>query len=541
MNFNSRGLKPATQSILLKTSAATDLKYSGSELTITGAKRKINVNRIVSIKQEKYRAEVVQVVTVGDNSYTPQASTVYSIKIGDPTRRNAGGNEALLPYSYTTPSDLTTLGATAALQREAIHGEIVTAINANPLNYVVAASLGAGAGFTVTDDAGYYPAHGSSSNNRNGKSQVVANGNSDGSGYTSAQVTVSTAAVYAFGVGATLLAWAPVSNAMTGNLTSGGFLAPVAADGTYAVSGQNYDAFRIETLELQSAHNVTGQWALVPQETLVFVDNGTGTATTNLAGFKAFEKEFHKLIANYYSTDTATVAEFFDQDFVIQGLLGAAPAITTSVLNKFITPYGMLNHINVGTQTIVAPTQGLTGLLIDQDINTGDGAQYVPYIGTSSSKQFVVGKTAFMAIFNYTAADVTGVNSLFGFRKKEAFQVDYNNYNDLAAIGSTSTSGKFSTNAILANAATVTTTSATTGAANTVRSQYIVKVAIDGTVTAYANGVSYPIYSAGTTAMVFAAGTVLVPFAQTTQITGTASVGVIDEFLAVNSDSAIII
>jgi len=75
MIYNSRGLKPALQSILLKTSLATDLKYSGSELTITGAKRKIAVNRIVSIKRERSRAEVVQVVTVANNSYTPQAST----------------------------------------------------------------------------------------------------------------------------------------------------------------------------------------------------------------------------------------------------------------------------------------------------------------------------------------------------------------------------------------------------------------------------------------------------------------------------------
>ena len=77
MNFNSRGLKPALQSILLKTSAATDLKYSGRQLSITGAKRSINVDRIVSIKHERYRAEVVQVVTVADNSYTPLASTTY--------------------------------------------------------------------------------------------------------------------------------------------------------------------------------------------------------------------------------------------------------------------------------------------------------------------------------------------------------------------------------------------------------------------------------------------------------------------------------
>jgi len=90
-------LKPALQSILLKTSSAADLKYSGRELTITGANRAINVDRIVSIKQEKYRAEVVQVVEAGLGSYTPTASTKYTILLGDVNRVIQGGHEVLLP------------------------------------------------------------------------------------------------------------------------------------------------------------------------------------------------------------------------------------------------------------------------------------------------------------------------------------------------------------------------------------------------------------------------------------------------------------
>jgi len=541
MNFNSRGLKPATQSILLKTSAATDLKYSGSELAITGAKRKINVNRIVSIKQEKYRAEVVQVVTVADNAYTPQASTRYSILIGDPTRRNAGGNENLLPYSYTTPSDLTTLGATAALQREAIHLEIVAAINANPLNYVVAASLLTGTGFTVTDDAGYYPASGSSSNNRNGKSVVTANGNSDGSGFTSAQVEVSTAAVYAFGVGATLAAWEPVTNAMTGNLTSGGFLAPVAADGTYAVSGQKYDAFRVETLELQSAHNVTGQWALVPQETLVFVDNGTGTSTTNLAGFKAIERMFHKLIANFYSTSPSLVQEWFDKPLCIQGPLGAAPAGTANALGWVLSPYGSLNHTNIGTQTIVAPILDATGLLIDQDDTAADGAHYSANQQTLGVQEFVVGKTEFMVVARVVMADVLNSHFQVGFRKKAAYAADYNDYTDLASIGTrvSGALGAIATAGILNNAATVNTVSANV-LVNAVSTLFVIKVAIDGTVTAFADGVSYPIYSVGTTTLVFDAGDAMIPFFQHVNI-NSANEGVsISEFVALPTADAII-
>lgn len=540
MIYNSRGLKPALQSILLKTSLATDLKYSGSELTITGAKRKIAVNRIVSIKRERYRAEVVQVVTCASNSYTPQASTRYSVLIGDPTRVNAGGNEALLPYSYTTPSDLTTLGATAALQREAIHGEIVAAINANPNNYVVAATLGTGSGFTVTDDAGYYPAHGSSSNNRNGKSVVVANGNSDGSGFTSAQVNVTTEAVYSFGVGANLLAWAPVSNAMTGNLTSGGFLAPVAVDGTFAVSGQNYDCFRIETLETQSAHNVTGQLALVSYETLIFVDNGTGTATTNLTGFIAFNRAFKRLLAKWYSVSPNTIGEFFDNNFTIQGQLGAVPVTTANLKNKFLTPYGtMLNHTNIGTQTIVAPTQGATGLLIEQDATATEGAHYSAEVVTACPKEFVVGKDEVTVLFQASATTVANIVIMAGLRTKEAYAADFNDYTNLAAAGTGPSGTDFYTYGILANAATVATDTTANAANSTIFSIQVV-VDIAGLVSIYVNGTKYPVYSAGTTPLSFAAGTVLIPFFQYTNLNSAAAVPVVYELLALPSAQVVI-
>lgn len=530
MNFNSRGLKPALQSILLKTSAATDLKYSGSQLSITGAKRAIDVNRIVSIKQEKFRAEVPQVVTVADNAYTPQASTRYSILIGDTSRVNQGGTENLLPYSYTTPSDLTTIGATAALQREYIHDKIVTAINANANNYVVAASLGTGTGFTVTDDAGYYPAYGQSSNNRNGASQVAANGNTDGSGFTDAQVTVSTAAVYSLGVGADLLAWAPVKNFMTGNLTSGGFLAPVALDGTYAVSGQKYDCFRIESLELQSAHNVTGQWALVPSETLVFVDNGTGTATTNLAGFIAFEEAFHRIIAKFYAPYQQVVAEFFDSPTFFQAALGAVPATTGET--KMATEYGQLVFNNIGTNTIVAPTPVATGLNLDQDATDTEGAEYTPSLLTACPKEFTVGKTPISVFARMTVTDHTDAIVIVGLRKKAAHAADFNDYTDLGAIGFLG--DLVYTWGILNNAATVATNT-TTVPTDSASETFEIRVDIDGAVTAYYNGVSKVIYSAGTTQLVFDAGDVLIPTVRAVNVSGGDPDVIISELLALPS------
>ncbi len=527
------------RAVLFNSSSATDVQTSGGYATVLGLSA-IPTNRIVNISQINYRAEVSQVITVAATTYVPTASTLYTVIIGDSNRRAQGYTEPLRKYSYLTPPVITTIGASAALQSEFIHLALVAKINAQSTsNYVVAASLTGGNGFTITDAPGYYPYNRQGMNTRAGASRVVLATNADGTGFASTNLAVTTAAVYSVGVGADLLNIAPVMDFMTGNVTSGSVDAPKTFAGAFAVSGQKYNCFSITYLSNNQIAGVTGTEGLLVKQRNIWVDNGTGAAVTNLAGYLAFEKRMHQLMYAVYKNDACTVAEFFDKNFLIQGPLGAVPVTTTSLTNKFITPYGLLEHVNIGTQTIVGPAQSLTGLLIDQDIATGDGAQYSPSLATANPQEFVVGKTAFMGVFNYTATDVTGVISQFGFRKKEAFALDYNNYTELATIGSLNTTGKFSTNGILGNAATVITTSTTTGLVNAVKTQFIVKVDILGVVTCLANGVAYPVYSAGTTPLVFAAGTIMVPFFQTTQITGTASVGLMDEMLAVSTDKLI--
>ena len=524
-------LKPALQSILLKTSSAADLKYSGRELTITGANRAINVDRIVSIKQEKYRAEVVQVVEAGLGSYTPTASTKYTILLGDVNRVIQGGHEVLLPYSYTTPSDLTLIGANAAAQREYIHGRIIDAINANLNNYVTAATLTGGAGFTITDESGYYPVHGQNQSNRLGATTVIPAMNNDGSGFGSASVAVTTAAVYSFGVGEELLAQKPVMYNMAGNLATGVFTAPKTANGQYAVSGQNYDGFRIETLELQSAHNVTGQWALVPYETIVYVDNGTGASTANLAGFIAFEEAFHRLVAKFYSAYATIVGEFFDSPTLFQGAAGAVP--TTTGENKIATEYGQLVYNQIGTQTITVPTPANGGLNLDQDLTDTEGAEYTPSLLTACPKEFTVGASGISVLARLTVTDHTDASVVIGLRKKAAHQANFNNYTDLAAIGFIG--DLVYTWGILNNAATVATNTAVVpadGASET----FEIRVDGSGVVTALYNGVVYPVYSVGTTPLVLDAGDILIPTVRAVNVGGGDPDVIISELLAVNAD-----
>lgn len=529
--------KPA----LFRTCSNTDVLRSGGYATITGLES-VKVTDISAISQINYRAEVAQVATVSTTA-DPTANTIYAIEVYDPLRTESGYNESPKVYSTLTPSPITLLGATAAIQREAINVILINKIIADTANnHATAATSTGGAGFTVTDTGGYYPVYAQGMSNVRGVNVVKTLTNGDGSGFADDIVSITTAGVYSYGVGADLAAAKPVMDYITSNLVSGVIGdAPLTLAGLSAVSGQKYNSVVIQDIKQVEIINITGQYGYVLREQYAFADNGTGSATTNLAGYLTFQKEIHKLMAEVYKQDDCSVIEFFDQNFIIQGPLGAVPVTTTSLVNKFLTPYGMLQHTNIGTQTIVAPTQGTTGLLTDQDVATGDGAEYYPPIVTPNSKQFVVGKQECIGIWGYTVTDVTGANCLFGFRKKEAFQLDYNGYNDLGAIGFTNTSGKFSTAGILANAATVTTTSTTTGATNAVRTVFIVKVDINGVVTCYANGVSYPVYSVGTTPLVFAAGTILVPFFLTTQITGTASVGIIDEFVAVANKDLIVL
>jgi hypothetical protein len=524
------------RSVLFNTSAASDVQYSGGNVTIPGLSA-IPTNRIINFSQINYRAEIVQVITVGGSLYTPTASTAYTVLIGDSNRRSQGYTEPFKKYSYTTPPVITTLGATAALQREAITAALVAKINAaSTYNFVTAASLTGGAGFTITDAAGYYPYPHQGMNIRQGATRVVLASNADGTGFVSTDFVVTTAAVYSVGVGLDLANNAPIMDFMTGNVISGTVDAPKTITGAAAVAGQKYNAFSITYLDNDTIAGITGTTGLSVKQRIIWVDNGAGASVVNLAGYLAFEKEIHRLIGIVYGQDPNATLEFFDKNFLIQGPLGAVVATTTSLKNKFISPYGLLNHYNIGAQTIVAPTQGATGLLIEQDATATEGAHYCPEVATACPQQFVVGKTPMTIVNKFAVTTVANAVYMVGFRSKEAFNVDFNAYNDLVAIGTGAAGTAVATYGVLANAATVTTTSATNLVSNAVNTA-VVEVAANGVVSVFMNDVKYPVYSAGTTPLVFAAGTVLIPFFQYTNLNSAAAVINEVEFEAVATDT----
>lgn len=526
------------KSVLFKTSAGTDVQYVGGEIKIPGL-NPIKQSRIVDFSQLNYRAEVSQVVTIGGvSAYMPTASTRYIVCIGDINRRDKGLTELPFMYSYTTSADLSKEGANAALQREYISLQLVAKINAVANNWVVAASLGTGTGFTITDDAGYYPAPSQGMANREGASTVFLKTDDDGRGFAITNLATTTAAVYASGVGATLAAYAPVFDLVYSNLISGYVDGPKDINGAIAVSGQKYNLFSISYLDdnvsiPSVSHGITG---ILARTASVWVDNGAGTATTNLAGYIAFERAMHRGIAVKFRTDASAVSEFFDNNFVIQGPLGAVPVTTTSIKNKVVTGYSnMFNHYNIGTQTIVAPTQGATGLLIEQDTTATEGAHYCAEVGTSCPKEFVVGKQDITVVFKATCTTVANIVLMAGLRKKEAFTLDFNDYNELVAGGTGPSGTDLYTYGILTNGTTIATDT-TLNAADATQLTVIIKVAKSGLVSMYINDTKVNVYSAGTTPLSFVAGIVLIPFFQYTNLNSAAAVPNVQELLALPSD-----
>jgi hypothetical protein len=144
------------------------------------------------------------------------------------------------------------------------------------------------------------------------------------------------------------------------------------------------------------------------------------------------------------------------------------PTGTAADLNRAQFACGLTATYSVlGTQTLLGPlldTSG-KGLDISQDQTDNDGVQYV-FGANNTLGQFtkVVGTDAGFC-FKVTAriADVSGTDDFaIGWRKQEAMQANFDDYDELAAFNNIL--GVVNTETILNNAATVTTNTTKTWA-----------------------------------------------------------------------------
>ncbi len=516
------------ESVLFRTSLASDFQVSGGVINVTGL-RPVSKKDITSLVQVKSRAEVAQVATVGATAYTPTANTPYKVAVWDPNRRTAGYQEQPKVYQFSLP----VITGVAATDREAITVGLCAAINADNLNRSTATTLGGGNGFTVTDDGGYYPVRSQTMTNILGVNEVYTVTNTDGSGFAAATAaaplgncTITTPAVLSSGIGANILQQKVVVDLMFGqNLISGDLDdQALTTTGLTAVSGQNYDVFTITSLKALSIPTVTDFYGYVDRTSTIYVDNGTGSATTNLAGFVAFEREFIRAVLDMYNDDPMTIGDLFDNALIASATYpttGAAITTTDNVVMAVKSSQLRFDwYVNpIGTHTLLTPIVSTSGLSPMLDITTQEGIEFSAPNLTQCPKEFVVGKTeaSFYGRVNIGAAvNATSFKSLsFGLRKKAAYAVDQTAYEAAsvatAALGvplDTGVAPVWNTITGPGTAGALTNTSTTVTATVSVAADFLITVDINGVTKFYLNGVDRT-PAAGYT---FTAGLHLMPF-----------------------------
>ena len=208
----------------------------------------------------------------------------------------------------------------------------------------------------------------------------------------------------------------------------------------------------------------------------------------------------------------------FRGDVLTSKRLGGAATGATGDRNLLLSPgWGFqqplaLEYFILGAgQTILAPVLTANGLNIGLDQAAAEGLELTMGINARSPVAFVVGTDRpFYFAVRVKVEDASGVNPLLvGFRKAEAYRADFNDYDEMAAIGIQGTADpntiKLAT--ILNNAATVVTDTTNTWAdlaAKTLKA----KVGANRAVTYELDGAA----PAAVAAYAFDAGEVVVPF-----------------------------
>lgn len=133
------------------------------------------------------------------------------------------------------------------------------------------------------------------------------------------------------------------------------------------------------------------------------------------------------------------------------------PTGTAADINLAYTGQQILEYNVKGTQTILSPRLEADGLDISQDQTDNDGVEYTPGRLARNKGTFVIGTDApFFFRVKMKVADVTGTDDLcVGFRKKEAYQANVDDYDEAAFLNVIL--GDVKIESILNNAATVTT------------------------------------------------------------------------------------
>lgn len=127
--------------------------------------------------------------------------------------------------------------------------------------------------------------------------------------------------------------------------------------------------------------------------------------------------------------------------------------------NRMLFPEAYFEYHILGTQTILYPQKAANGLDCAMDLTDNDGVELTNGIEPGMSCAFTVGTDlAFFFKCKFDIADVSGSDDcMAGFRKREAYQANVDDYDEMAGLNVISGDIKIET--VLNNAATVTTDS----------------------------------------------------------------------------------
>lgn len=132
------------------------------------------------------------------------------------------------------------------------------------------------------------------------------------------------------------------------------------------------------------------------------------------------------------------------------------PTGTTGDVNRILSGPNYYEYHIKGTQTIVAPTWGASGMDIGMDQTDNDGVELTNGITARSKAAYTVGTDDCYFETTINVADVSGTDDLcIGFRKQAAYAANVDDYTDAAYFQIVGTAMNIET--ILNNAATSTT------------------------------------------------------------------------------------
>lgn len=151
---------------------------------------------------------------------------------------------------------------------------------------------------------------------------------------------------------------------------------------------------------------------------------------------------------------------FFNHEVLAQSkdiASGVAPTGVEGDENLMLLAGSIMEYHVLGTQTILKPSLAATGLDVGFDQDDDDGIELCPGILAANKCVFTVGTDpAFFARLRFSIADVSGTDDCaFGFRLREDYQANIDDYNDMAVLNVIS--GDITIETILNDATTVST------------------------------------------------------------------------------------